>query len=49
MKIQNILMRLGEAATMLLFLLLAWLFLAVTPDQFSAECEILRAEMEAGQ
>ena len=30
-----------------MFALLAWLFLAATPDQFSAECEALRAEMEA--
>ena len=29
-----------------MFALLAWLFLAATPDQFSAECEALRAEME---
>ena len=27
--------------------LVAWLFLAATPDQFGAECEALRAEMEA--
>lgn len=33
--------------TLALFVLLAWLFLAATPDQFSAECEALRAEMEA--
>ena len=30
-----------------LLALVAWLFLAATPDQFSAECEALRAEMEA--
>ena len=30
-----------------LLALAAWLFLAATPDQFSAECEALRAEMEA--
>ena len=29
-----------------LLALVAWLFLAATPDQFSAECEALRAEME---
>lgn len=33
--------------TLALFVLLAWLFLVATPDQFSAECEALRAEMEA--
>jgi len=49
MNLKNILFRFGEIATMLLFVLLAWLILAATPDQFSAECEILRAEMEARQ
>lgn len=33
--------------TLALFVLLAWLFLAATPDQFSAECEATRAELEA--
>lgn len=33
--------------TLLLFALIVWLFLAATPDQCSAECEIIRAEMEA--
>lgn len=41
----------GEVAagilTLALFALLAWLFLAVTPDQCSAACEALRAEMDA--
>ena len=46
---KDILTLLGGIATLLLFALLAWLFLVVTPDQFSAECEILRAEMEARQ
>ena len=32
-----------------LFALLAWLFLVATPDQYSAECELLRAEMEAAR
>ena len=39
----------GAALTLLLFALLAWLFLAATPDQSSAECEALRAEMEAAK
>lgn len=30
-----------------MFALLAWLFLVATPEQYSAECEALRAEMEA--
>ena len=33
--------------TLALFVLLAWLFLVATPEQYSAECEALRAEMEA--
>lgn len=37
----------GATFTLLLFALIAWLFLAATPDQCSAECEIIRAEMEA--
>ena len=32
--------------TLAAFALLAWLFLAATPEQYSAECEALRAEME---
>ena len=39
----------GAIFTLLLFALLFWLFLVVTPDQFSAECEILREQMEAKQ
>ena len=39
----------GAALMLLLFAILAWLFLAVTPNQFSAECEALRAEMEAAK
>ena len=37
----------GGILTLALFALLAWLFLAATPEQYSAECELLRAEMEA--
>ena len=37
----------GATLTILLFALIAWLFLAATPDQCSAECEIIRAEIEA--
>lgn len=41
----------GEIAagvfTLALLALAAWLFLAATPDQYSAECEALRAELEA--
>ena len=37
----------GGILTLALFVLLAWLFLVATPEQYSAECELLRAEMEA--
>lgn len=37
----------GGVMALALLALVAWLFLAATPDQFSAECEALRAEMEA--
>ena len=46
---KDIIEMVGATLTLLLFALLAWLFLAVTPDQCSAECEIIRAEMEAKQ
>ena len=48
---RRLLMAAGEVVAGVLALdllaLVAWLFLAATPDQFSAECEALRAEMEA--
>lgn len=37
----------GWVVLLVLMGLLSWLFLAATPNQCSAECEILRAEMEA--
>ena len=37
----------GGVLALALLALVAWLFLAATPNQFSAECEALRAEMEA--
>ena len=37
----------GWVLVFAIFALVEWLFLAATPDQFSAECEALRAEMEA--
>lgn len=36
----------GYAAFAVLVVVLFWLYLAATPDQMSAECEALRAEME---
>ena len=45
------LMAVGEVVagilTLALFVLLALLFLVATPEQYSAECEALRAEREA--
>lgn len=40
---------LGGIAVLALFTLLLWLYLLATPDQTSAECEALRAEMEAAE
>ena len=37
----------GGVLVLAMFALVALLFLAATPDQCSAECEALRAEMEA--
>ena len=37
----------GGVLVLAMLALASWLFLAATPDQFSAECEALRAEMEA--
>ena len=37
----------GCAFTILLFALLAWLFLIATPDQQSAECDYWTYRMEA--
>lgn len=41
------------ALTIIFFLLMLWLFLVVTPDQCSAECEaageLLRLEMHDGR
>lgn len=34
-------------ATLALAVVVFWLYLIATPDQMSAECEALRAEMEA--
>lgn len=31
------------------FALSAWLWLHATPDQFTAECDLLRAQMEAAE
>lgn len=45
----NALEFIGSLIAILLFALLAWLFLTITPDQCSAECEALRAEIEARQ
>ena len=36
----------GGLLFMALVVILFWLFLIVTPDQYSAECEALREEMQ---
>ena len=36
----------GGILTLILFVVLFWLFLSATPDQYSAECEALREEMQ---
>lgn len=47
--IANALEFISSLIALLLFALLAWLFLTITPNQYSAECEALRAEIEARQ
>ena len=39
----------GSIFTLLLFALLFWLFIVATPDQLSAECELVRWEMKHSQ
>lgn len=36
----------GGILTIALMIILFWLFLVITPDQYSAECEALREEMQ---
>lgn len=38
----------GGILTALMFLIFFWLMLYATPDQMSAECDALTAEMEGG-
>lgn len=38
----------GAIAFAVLVVILFWLYLIVTPDQYSAECEWERAQMEKG-
>lgn len=42
----NVLEFIGAAITMALMVLLMWLYLIVTPDQCSAECDLAREQME---
>ena len=44
---RNVAEAIGALAVLLLMAVLAWLFLAMTPPQASAECEALREEIEA--
>ena len=39
----------GAILVTLMYALLAWLFLAATPTQMSAECDALAEEMEASR
>ena len=36
----------GLILTISLMIILFWLFLVITPDQYSAECDALRDEMQ---
>ena len=36
----------GGILTIALIIILFWLFLVITPDQYSAECDALREEMQ---
>ena len=36
----------GWIMTIALMIILFWLFLVITPDQYSAECDALREEMQ---
>ena len=36
----------GGILAIALIIILFWLFLVITPDQYSAECEALREEMQ---
>ena len=36
----------GGILTIALIIILFWLFIMITPDQYSAECEALRDEMQ---
>ena len=44
---ENIKEVIGLVFALLLFLVLAWLFLVATPDQFSAEADLIRAQLES--
>ena len=44
---ENIKEAIGLVFAMLLFLVLAWLFLVATPDQCSAEADLIRVQLES--
>lgn len=44
--LMNALEVVGGILTFALIIILFWLFLVITPDQYSAECEALRDEMQ---
>ena len=44
---ENIKEVIGLVFALLLFLVLAWLFLVATPDQCSAEADLIRVQLES--
>ena len=44
---ENIKEAIGLVFAMLFFLVLAWLFLVATPDQCSAEADLIRVQLES--
>lgn len=43
---KNVLEVIGSILFLVFVVVLFWLYLIVTPDQYSAECEALRMEMQ---
>jgi len=44
--LMNALEVVGGILAIALIIILFWLFIVITPDQYSAECEALREEMQ---
>lgn len=43
---KNVLEVIGSILFLVFVVVLFWVYLEITPDQYSAECELLRAEMQ---